>query len=116
MQDNKIVNGRTTHAEAVAQSTRLKRDSFKAQVAVGRDQQEPELPVWPPKGKLPSKLSKIQVTQLEFPLHIVNALNSIDVHTIRDLIATPETSLVRILGKRRFKDIQDKLKEFGVVV
>jgi DNA-directed RNA polymerase alpha subunit len=64
---------------------------------------------------VPSELLDRRVAELELPIHMMNALSNINVQTIRDLIAQPEANLVRALGKRRLKEIQDKLRELGIM-
>ena len=74
-----------------------------------------ELAPWPPTGDVPRELLDRRVAELELPIHMMNALSNINVQTIRDLIAQPEANLVRALGKRRLKEIQDKLRELGIM-
>lgn len=74
-----------------------------------------ELAPWPPTGDVPRELLDCPVTELQLPVHMMMALSNINVQTIRDLIAQPETNLVRVLGKRRLKEIQDKLSELGIM-
>ena len=74
-----------------------------------------ELAPWPPTGDVPRELLDLRVAELELPIHQMMALSNINVQTIRDLIAQPEANLVRVLGKRRLKEIQDKLRELGIM-
>jgi hypothetical protein len=46
----------------------------------------------------------------------MNALNNMNVQTIRDLIGTPKNILQRTLGKRRLGDVEEKLKDLGIGV
>lgn len=74
-----------------------------------------EVAPWPPTGEVPRELLDRRVEELGLPIHMMNALNNINVQTIRDLIAQPESNLVGVLGKRRLREIQDKLSELSIM-
>lgn len=65
------------------------------------------------KSKL-QKLLAMNVTELELRLSTMSALGIKNIHTIRDLVKTTEAQLIKMMGKRRTKELQLKLEQLGL--
>lgn len=113
--DNKSIRPAQPETQAEAISKQPWRSAAEAYAERKRSVEKLELAPLPPTGDVPAQLLNSLVLDLELPISSTNGLNNMNVQTIRDLIGTPEVKLVRVLGKRRFKELQDKLSELGIM-
>jgi DNA-directed RNA polymerase alpha subunit len=60
------------------------------------------------------KLLALQITELELAVSTSNALYNRGIHTILDLVNTPESALKKFVGRRRIEEIQNNLRQLGL--
>jgi DNA-directed RNA polymerase subunit alpha len=106
-------DGTISPSEAVRDASKILQDYF----AILVEQRKQPIRVQEPPA-LAAKISKsASVEELELSTRVTNALKNANIDTVEKLIETPKEELVKLknMGAKSISDIEEKLKEKGLV-
>ncbi len=106
-------DGTITPAEAVKQASKILTDYFNVLV----EQKKPTKEDKQEKAPRPKIEKDALVEELELSTRITNSLRSAGIDTVEKLLKTPKEDLVKLknMGAKSISDIEEKLKEKGLV-
>ena len=106
-------NGTITPSEAVKQASKILNDYFNVLV----EQKKPSKEEKTEKAPRPKIDKDALVEELELSTRITNSLHNAGIDTVAKLLETPKEELVKLknMGAKSISDIEEKLKEKGLI-